>query len=83
MIESARRSGLCRDQVVVSRAGRDTIVLMLVVMAAKIVSNDLRRFAVSLLLLLVVSVLLVLTGQQGSIETHVLEVLNSRRLLKV
>ena len=68
---------------VISRASHDTIVLMLEVRVAKVVSDDLRRFAVSLLLLLVISVLLVLTCQQSCVETHVLEVLDSRRLLKV
>ena len=68
---------------VISRASHDTIVLMLEVRVAKVVSDDLRRFAVSLLLLLVISVLLVLTCQQCCVETHVLEVLDSRRLLKV
>ena len=68
---------------VISRASHDTIVLMLEVRVAKVVSDDLRRFAVSLLLLLVISMLLVLTCQQCSVETHVLEVLDSRRLLKM
>ena len=68
---------------VISCASHDTIVLVLEVRVAKVVSDDLRRFAVSLLLLLVVSVLLVLTCQKGCVETHVLKVLDSRRLLKV
>ena len=47
VIESSWRSGLSRDQVVISRASHDTIVLMLEVRVAKVVSDDLRRFAVS------------------------------------